>query len=617
MSHKTRSLILIALMMPITMIGYTNCSGALTPMSNLSSSLASNGGGGGLGGPGGSGSGSQAICEQDLRNVFANSYLPQLRDMNKCGSCHGDNGVAGPKLSSSDVLTAYSTFRQYGPDLVDANATSATHAPPRTGAQNATAFSVAHQSWNQGVTTYNACMAALPVAGSTPVPIPTADSLMMDGRNIPTIYYNAGVAQIIEWDMATQVQPANARFSGKFQIDIRVVYQTDANGVRTAIGYGFARPRVKLLVGEVELDVDGVVPYVNGQDVTGAELMENSRALARGIDYTTIYNGEVIVNRQVVSSADELSIGFRYFKVRPRTDNPPAPPTPTVNIARDYTNNVTVNASITGDSTARRWCLTANPTPVRSAGEPCPGYQAGTTNGWSEARPTSVNLSTLGRNPNPNETVTVYLWVVNSDLKVNATPGTDTVVYDNTDPSNVTLTSVTLSGTQIADLNGLSDSNETVRWCVSVSPTNAVPQNPMNCSFSPTKPTYVGLRYNGMNYITVWVEDSAGNRTTPTLIRSVNNTYGRIDFQQLTSGSTPRSVFQNHCASCHAAGQAQTAKWTSTDYLNTESKEARIKATMDGGAPSMPYMMPLISEKERALIRLWFDQTGRPLEFGP
>ncbi|MEK7358376.1 MAG: hypothetical protein AAB250_18160, partial [Bdellovibrionota bacterium] len=553
MRNKTVSLIVLGIAWVVLTIGYTNCAGGFDSMGadgidRGSASLPS-------------GSASQAICEQDLRNVFSNSYLPHLRDANKCGSCHGDNGVAAPKLASSDSTLAYSTFRQFGPDLVDANATSTTHAAPRTGAQNSTAFSVAHQSWNTGITAYNACVASIPAAGSTPVPLPTANSLEMNPRNIPTIYYNAGAAQIAEWDAATQVSPANARFAGKFQIDIRVVYQTDpVSGLKTAIGYAFARPRVKLLIGEVELDVDGVIPRIGGQDLPGTELFGSARALARGIDYTTIYNGEIIVPRAEVSSSDEISFVFRYFKVRTRTDNPPTPPAPTVTLARGFTMNVTVNAMTANDSTARRWCLTANATPVRSASDPCPGYVLGTTNGWSEARPTSVNLASLGRNPNSGETVTVYYWIVNSDLKVNATPGTDTVVFDSTAPSKVTFTSVTLSGTQIADLNGLTDSSETVQWCMSVSPSNTIPQNCMG-SYVTGKPSFVALPYNGTNYVSVWVRDEAGNVTPPVMgdIRSVVNTFGRIDFQQLTTAGTPRAVFATHCASCHAAGQAEAA----------------------------------------------------------
>ncbi len=228
-----------------------------------------------------------------------------------------------------------------------------------------------------------------------------------------------------------------------------------------------------------------------------------------------------------------------------------------------------------------------------------------------------MNLASLGRNPNSGETVTVYYWIVNSDLKVNATPGTDTVVFDSTAPSKVTFTSVTLSGTQIADLNGLTDSSETVQWCMSVSPSNTIPQNCMG-SYVTGKPSFVALPYNGTNYVSVWVRDEAGNVTPPVMgdIRSVVNTFGRIDFQQLTTAGTPRAVFATHCASCHAAGQAEAARWTSSDYLSTESKEARIKVRVEDVASPMP-TSGLISPKERALIKLWFDQTGRPLEYGP
>jgi hypothetical protein len=549
MLNKKISVTLIVVGFVGTLVGYTNCSPGFIQgkgSAALSSAQAA-----------------AAACEIELVNGFAASYQPLLK--NKCAQCHSDNGVAAPKLASSDSRLAYSTFRRYGPGLVDGNATSPTHAPGVSGSQNATEFAAAHAGWDNGMSSYNACLASQGPSG-TPVPLPTADTLEMETRNMPEIYYNAGVFQTEQWDMNTQVTPVTAQFPGRFNVDVRVVYQTDASGVKTAIGYGFKNPRMHLLTGEIEVEVNGLIPLINGVKPAGAEEFGSAQAVVRGIDDTIIYNGEMIVPVSPVMSSDVITFQFRYLNARLRTDNPPIPPTPTIAIAGeshdDYTRQLTVAIkSLGNDSTARRWCVTASPTPIRSANDPCPsGYDTGELNGWFSVSPMSypaaqrpmADLKTSGRALNSGDQVTVYYWVANADLKVNQTAGTDTIIFDKDAPTPVTLGSVTLSGTQIADLNGLTNTSDAapVEWCVQVQQTAQIPGvNGCNGKWDTTKPTYVGLPFAGVNYISVFVRDFANNATLPQMtttttdVRSVSNTYGRISYTQLTTGGNAMSVF--------------------------------------------------------------------------
>jgi mono/diheme cytochrome c family protein len=331
------------------------------------------------------------------------------------------------------------------------------------------------------------------------------------------------------------------------------------------------------------------------------------------VDPKNIFDGEVEAPLSVISSGDKISFAFGYFSLRQRTDNPPTPPSPTVAAKNPYTRVAQVPISIGNDGTARRWCLTSVATKPTSTAVACPGFEGKTTTGWLTARPANFDLTTLGRTPASGETITFYLWVANSDLKISAAPGQGQVVFDSTAPASPTFGSVSLGATQIADLVGLGDSNEPVSWCVQETATMAEAQKADGCKFVSTKPIYVGLRGSGTRYVAVFVQDRAGNQAR-TDVKTVVNTYGRISYEQLTSTTSgARGVFASRCVSCHGTGGQSNANWDVTSYSATVAKKDKVLSRIDDTAQPMP-PTGLLEERERALIRLWLTQTSTPVQ---
>jgi hypothetical protein len=439
-------------------------------------------------------------------------------------------------------------------------------------------------------------------------------AVLLADQNEPSLYFGDGRTVTLTWDLSsTAVTPASQRFPGSFSIDVAVNYQM-VNGISVAVGYTFSNPQLQILTGTEEADLGGVMVFINDKKAAGIENLIDATAIARGIDPVQVYNGSVQSPLSVVSSVDKIGIGFPMFTLQPRTDHPPVPPVPTMSSNVTETNQSTIGITIGNDSTARRWCLTASPAVPTSTAAPCPGFENNAqTNGWQTSRPTSFSLAQAGA-VTSGQTVHFYLWVANSDLVISPQAAVAQVVFDNTAPASPALGSISVTTTQIADLIGLGDSNEPVKWCTKVSSVANNVQNSQGCQFSSTKPSFVGLTGGGTNFVSIFVKDVAGNVSKATSSSAVNP-YGMITFFQLTDpGSGARAVILNSCNSCHgsAAGGAQSF-WDSTSYADTVAKKSAILSEITGGGNPMP-PANLMDAKSQALIQLWFSQTSVPVQ---
>jgi hypothetical protein len=343
----------------------------------------------------------------------------------------------------------------------------------------------------------------------------------------------------------------------------------------------------------------------------------SARKTARGIDPTVILAGSIHVPLSAVSSVDKISIGLGYVQLRARTDNPPTPPKPTLNINSPFVRTAQVSLSSSADPTARLWCVTTSSLRPTSTSVPCPGFENNAlTSGWVNMRPTTFDLTSSGLLPTTGQVITVYLWIANSDLKINTTAGTGTVTFDSTAPTSPALSAVTLGTSQIADLT-LGGTSETVQWCV-MDAANPADVTVNSCgNFVSTKPTFVGLRAGGTRHVGVFVRDSAGN-TAASAVIPVNNTLGQITFTKLMNASlSGQGLFASRCVSCHSptGNSAAAAKWdptnASTGFSSTVAKKSQILNLIS--STTAPHS-GLMSVKEQALIKLWFTQTRNPVE---
>ena len=604
MSRRARNVTFTLAAFVFLMMSYTNCGSMDSATQAAKSSVGSNPNSPGPNSP------DRAVCEADLRAKFVSSYRPVLSDSALCYRCHTDNGASPYKFASNDVSLAFSTFMNVTADRVDANAMNPSHAPGVSGPSMQSRITAARLAWDPAFAEYQKCITAAPNTGG-----PSTGAIEMAEKNTPELYFADGTTVALSWDLSSdQITPSTARFPAFFTIDARVDYAT-INGAKVATGYTFSRPRIQMFTGEQEVEVEGVIVRINGQQAKGIEPFLSARKIAKAIDPVIVYDGSVDVPLAGVSSADKISIGIGYYNLRARTDNPPIPPAATLTLASGFTAQAQVNITVGNDATARRWCVTGLATKPASTAVACPGFESVAGGGWLTARPTTFSLASLGRTLTPGETITISVWVANSSLKISNTAGTAQVVFDNVAPSAPTLGSVTIGNTQIASLVNLQDTNEQVTWCVAETTNEMNLQNSNICNnmFVAAKPTFVGLKGGGTRYVAVFVRDRAGN-TARSNIASVVNPYGRITFQQLTVASNgDRAVFANRCASCHAAGAANEAQWNASSYSNSVAKKAAIQTKSAQGTQTAPHT-GIVTPQESELIRVWLTQTSTPVE---
>ncbi len=552
----------------------------------------------------------QSVCEDDLQKVFEDTYRPFLADPTSCGSCHAEGGESPYKFAAADVEIAYSFFLQVGAEQIGLNAADPTHAPGITGpAKKATVDSL-KIFWDQGEETHLAC-ATRGTSG-------TDAAFKVIAKPAETIYFSDNKVQALVWTLnfPDDILSGMPSVPATFVIDVSIKY-VDIAGVKTAVGYTFANPRIAMLTGEVEIEVEGLFIKLNDIILTDLPAFASiTGKIARGIDPLILQTGGQTATLDSLSNMDKFSASFKSFTVRARTDNPPIPPTPTLTISNPLTRQTSFNLTVGGDTNIRRWCLTTNPVRPASASEACTGQlgNVGSINGWATARPNAFDLLTTGV-PVNGQTYTVYLWVANSDLKVNLAPASGTVTFDNVAPAapsaTISLDGNPTTGTQIADLS-INSAGDAVSWCVkeAVQGTNF---NSDNCQFVNSKPTLVGLTGNGNRSVVVFVRDQAGNISLGSTPANASNPFGRISHTQLIDAvANARAVFRTRCASCHSAGGPNVAELDILNYSGAVAKKTQILSRIDNGSSPMP-PTGLLSDKERALIRLWFNQSSTPL----
>jgi hypothetical protein len=102
---------------------------------------------------------------------------------------------------------------------------------------------------------------------------------------------------------------------------------------------------------------------------------------------------------------------------------------------------------------------------------------------------------------------------------------------------------------------------------------------------------------------------------------------GRITYLQLTAPSGSAAVFTNRCVSCHGLGGAAETSWklsTTADaqarideaYADTVAKKNQVR--QNAGTVATPATAThsgiALSDREKALLNLWFTQTTTPVE---
>lgn len=202
-------------------------------------------------------------------------------------------------------------------------------------------------------------------------------------------------------------------------------------------------------------------------------------------------------------------------------------------VSYHWATNRLVGVTVGSDLTITHWCLsetqTTRPT---SQEEDCIGGQ-GEAKGWFTARPSNFTLS------NGDDLKTVYLWVADANLQVNASPITFSITLDTQAPPQpvITLSDVNTGSTTETNRRqinlSVTNDDDAYNWCVveqaadSALPEVSLGAWPYCWTGDRIRPTSVSINstQSSNRMVAVYTRDYAGNISVPAIatIQFVNN----------------------------------------------------------------------------------------------
>ncbi|KYG65320.1 hypothetical protein AZI87_12255 [Bdellovibrio bacteriovorus] len=204
------------------------------------------------------------ICEDQLYAKFGAGYYVFLK--NNCAGCHNGEHEA-PAFASKNSLSSYQVFRDKGYLAVSANAISANHNPPSTGAHHNGTISSLKADWENAVTAWAQCKGS-DVEDKSVVTGNKTDANIVNKKSESTYWSK------LSWNMNTAGDmPTNA---AKLPLTISVEVQVAKVG-GTEVGYAIKNPTMGIASGSAKYRVKGLFFYVNN-------VLNDAATVYRGID---------------------------------------------------------------------------------------------------------------------------------------------------------------------------------------------------------------------------------------------------------------------------------------------------------------------------------------------
>ncbi|MBX3023071.1 MAG: hypothetical protein KF799_15450 [Bdellovibrionales bacterium] len=213
------------------------------------------------------------------------------------------------------------------------------------------------------------------------------------------------------------------------------------------------------------------------------------------------------------SLADNSSVVFN-LETRSFPDTPVITLRDPVTLSTAYAQQTNLDLSITTVPTAVRWCVSESMSSRPNDGsQNCVGG-SGPFSGWSTSKPTSFNLSSV------NGAKSLYVWVADQYNQVNLFPSSATIFLDTMAPSVPIVTLSDVNSGSITDTSDqavnftVSNDGDASYWCIFPQMWNdampATPTRNAGCWVN-SKPTLLNLVALGLNRVSVWTKDLAGN----------------------------------------------------------------------------------------------------------
>ncbi len=566
-----------------------------------------------------------ATCEAELMANFKSTVYSFVRSPNACVSCHVDGGQGLGAFASADVDRAFANFSTAGLQKISSQAISPAHKPPYSGVHHKPAIDTLNVSWPESEANYVDCLAKAEGGG-------VDESLLTASKGASGVYTNK-TEQTISWDLDVPADldgQATRTLPAKLFLSVRVLYQTIA-GVERAKGYIFSNPMLQMKDPSLQVVIEGVYIHINGTLISSQTAFINVSRVVSGTQQVYLMRGDGNTIIDPVATTDTFAVYMRRALLTSAVDDSVPPLTPLLSITDSQTGSKTLLKSRTApisilrDSGVVRWCLTESLTPPASTEAACPYPDAPVdpklvVNGWFVKRPTNFTFSS------GDGAKRLYLWVANDSLMINESPATVAVTVDTTDPVAPTISNLTVTDTQVADLT-ITNTSDVTKWCVweqnIIDPAPGKPDLDDPCwawSYDGGKPDSVGFRGGGDRDVWVFVRDAAGNVSDASNKLSANNPFGPVTFAQLTGAAGDvRSVFTNNCATCHAniqnPGYQKLRLFEYNVALEVADSGALVARTNNPLSPMPNINGGLMPKKYRDMIRLWVspEEGNTPL----
>ena len=298
------------------------------------------------------------------------------------------------------------------------------------------------------------------------------------------------------------------------------------------------------------------------------------------------------------------------------------PVTPTLSLTdpatslSTYARQLSVTASVTGDTGAVKWCLSETQTTRPLLGTSNCAGGTGASNGWLTVRPNTFSLSS------GDALKTVYLWAADVNNNTTSSTAVANITLDTVTPSvpAVSLSDPNTGNTAFTNLASVSlsitwDTNATA-WCVIEQASATVaPSAPLfnNACFVTSRPSSQALATQGSRKIYVYTKDISQNISVAAATATITlSTSAPSDPVLVLSNSTTGSRAYTSTTSVAVSinNPIGAVKWCLSETQSTRPTNGTAACTGGGGSSngwytSMPSTISLSSGDALKTVYIW------------
>lgn len=252
-----------------------------------------------------SAAGTLSECEINQLATYQKTYFNFFQS--QCTSCH----IHSQGHASSDVVTSWSTFKNYGESLINYQATHP-HGGNNFGAENEARIAQFSGEWSAAKVEFQKCQQEKSASSGTEI----SRDLKFVSKTIPDLEAtrtNGAVWATVTWNLGDELERENLRKRLSGQLSVEVQYWRNNQG--QPIGLAVRNPRLQLSATQDAVFLKGVRVYLNNslrESIT--TFLKLNRTVASGQDLP-LSGGTEVTSEPGISSSIRLGLELTAVSV--------------------------------------------------------------------------------------------------------------------------------------------------------------------------------------------------------------------------------------------------------------------------------------------------------------